>query len=192
MHIIAGIFKGHPLLAPKGQATRPTSSRLRESLFNICQQEIEDARFLDLFAGSGAMGLEALSRGAKSATFIDSSRESIACIKKNIECLGVKKNIEIFQGDVFMHLDRLIGQKYDLIYADPPYDALMRKGKEIPISYSNQILKIIDENSFLFPLGSLFIEESSATELPKEGLKTLELKSIRKMGRSMLYHYLHK
>lgn len=191
MHIIAGLFKNRIITTPKGLATRPTSSRLREALFNICQHSIEGARFLDLFAGSGAMGLEALSRGASSALFIDNSRESVRSIRQNLETLGIVDHAVVFAGDVFQHMKKLAEAKqvFDIIYADPPYEAVKRKGEGIQTAYSSLVIKFVDETDLLSLNGSLFIEDSTATHLAQENLKTLKLKSVRKMGRSALYHY---
>lgn len=191
MHIIAGLFKNRIITTPKGLATRPTSSRLREALFNICQHSIEGARFLDLFAGSGAMGLEALSRGASSALFIDNSRESVRSIRQNLETLGIVDHAEVFLGDVFQHMKKLAEAKqvFDIIYADPPYEAVKRKGEGEQLAYSSLVIKFVDETDLLSLNGSLFIEDSTATHLAQENLKTLKLKSVRRMGRSALYHY---
>src|SRR5436305_1632219 len=101
MRIIAGTFKNRRLIAPKGDATRPTTEQLRESLFNICQHYLEGAHFLDLFAGSGAMGLEALSRGASYATFVDNNKESVGYIHANVEALKVGGHSKVICGDVF-------------------------------------------------------------------------------------------
>lgn len=193
MHIIAGHFKNQVVNTPKGQLTRPTSSRLREALFNICQHEIDDAQFLDLFAGSGAMGLEAISRGAQKATFIDNSKESIRCIQSNIRKLGLQDQTDVLYGDVFTTVQKLSeqGHDYGLIYADPPYDAIGKWKQEL-ISYGNIILKIVDESSILLPSGMLFIEDSAKSPLQAQGLTTLALKSSRRMGRSVLQQYVKK
>src|SRR5437016_7699125 len=111
MHIIGGRYRNRTIAAPKGLATRPTSGALRESLFNICQHYIEGARFLDLFAGSGAMGLEALSRGAGHAFFIDNSRDAVNCLKGNAKKLLVEEQVTIRYGDVFQILERLASEK---------------------------------------------------------------------------------
>lgn len=187
MHIIAGLFKNRTIASPKGMVTRPTSSRLREALFNICQNDVEGARFLDLFAGSGAMGLEALSRGAIAATFIDNNRESIRCIQKNIDQFQLKDSSQTLQGDVFQSLKNLChgGLLFDLIYADPPYETQM---KDIP--YSTLVARFVDQHRLLNPEGSLFIEESSEVSLSQETFQTLQLKSVRKLGRSVLYHFI--
>src|ERR1700722_2602828 len=144
MQIYSGLHKGRVIQSPKGLKTRPTSGRLREALFNICQGEVEGTRFLDLFAGSGAMGMEALSRGAQSSTFVDNSKESIRCIQANIHMVKAEKHAEIIYGDVFDILGKLAkrGRSFELIYADPPYDQ-MSKGEE-GLSYSGKVLMLID------------------------------------------------
>jgi len=188
MYIIGGTYKRKPLVSPKGLVTRPTSGRLRESLFNICQHFIDGARFLDLFAGSGAIGLEAVSRGASRAVFVDSSRESQKCIQQNIESLNVGKSCRVICADIAVALERLLQSKeqFDVIYADPPYDALMEwKGKEMTCSL--MVLSIVDQGALLAPGGYLFIEESDRFQIPE--LQTLQLKSARRMGRSTLHQF---
>lgn len=185
MRIVAGTHKNRTIVTPKGLETRPTSERLREALFNICQTYIADARFLDLFAGSGAMGMEALSRGASQATFIDDSKESIKCIKMNVEKLQMQDHARILIGDVFLMMEKLVklGNQFDIIYADPPYS----KGE--PNSYSQRVLDFIENSPLLAPSGVLFLEESSAFPPQGEGLSTLVLKSSRQLGRSVLQQY---
>ena len=109
MQIIAGKFKGRVLKSPKGLETRPTSSKLRGALFNRHQTTIIDANVLDLFAGSGAVGLEALSRGAKKAVFIDNNRFAIDALKANIQSLGVNNETQVIQADFFTALSKLKG-----------------------------------------------------------------------------------
>lgn len=178
MHIIGGKHKKRRLHAPKSASVRPTSSQLRETVFNICQQDIEDARFLDLFAGSGAMGLEALSRGAAHATFVELGRPSLAAIKRNIELLGEEEQATVILGDVNAQIPLLKGP-FDLIYADPPY------GKGL----GAQVLHTIDKNLLLAENGTLFIEDSFLEEPP---LENLILKQKRQIGRATLFEYVNR
>lgn len=189
MYIISGLFKGHKILTPKGLGVRPTSSKLRECLFNICQNSIGGTRFLDIFAGSGAMGLEALSRGSCEAVFIEKDREALECIKKNIEKFNVSNITQVMGGDAFIQLKKLTveGQRFDIIFADPPY----YKGNE-STSYGELLLNYLDKEPLLNPDGVLFIEESKIAIKNKNNLNTLILKSERNMGRSILLEYLKR
>lgn len=120
MRIVGGTYKSRVLLEFKGNEVRPTADKVRESLFNILQNRIYGSDFLDLFSGTGAMGIEAVSRGAKSVTFNDKSRDSIALIKKNLEKLGISDGIKVVNFDAVTYL---LGasDKFDIIYIDPPY-----------------------------------------------------------------------
>ena len=190
MRIVAGSLKNRHIQTPKGVATRPTAERLREALFNICQMYIENASFLDLFSGSGAMGIEALSRGAVHATFIDNNKESIRCIQDNLRLLELTQKALVQYGNVFSQLERLAqqGKQYDIIYADPPYDTRINvSGK--PMLYSEYVLQIVDTHPLLAPEGYLFIEDASDIALTQEGLQTLTFISSRRMGKAMLHQY---
>lgn len=198
MHIIAGLYKSRKIQAPKGEKTRPSSGRLREAFFNICKSEMENAAFLDLFAGSGAMGLEALSRGARHATFVDNSRESTRCIQSNLAALEAIKNGEVVYGDVFDAMKKLAkrGCLFDLIYADPPYETYLHTDRG-EIAFSAYVLTLLDkliesEHPLLAPQGSLFIEEAANILPLNMDLKHLFLKDSRNMGRSNLQHWMRK
>lgn len=188
MFIIAGLYRHQRLKSPKSNQTRPTSSRLREALFNICQQSIEEKRFLDIFAGSGGMGLEALSRGARSATFIEMHREAIHCIESNIESLKVQRQCQVLRGEAFAMLQLLEKQEkqFDIIYADPPYRTLVPNSS---LFYSTQIIEWIDRHFLLVPGGTLFIEEDFNTQPHLEQLQNLTLINSRRMGQAALQQY---
>lgn len=188
MFIIAGLYRRQRLITPKSSQTRPTANRLREALFNICQQVIENARFLDIFAGSGAMGLEALSRGAQSAAFIESHKEAIHCIEHNVTHLQVQDKAQILRGEAFAMLKWLEqrGQKFDIIYADPPYRTLAPRSSDF---YSIEIIKWIDTHALLNPGGLLFIEEDFRSQPEIEQLSTLKLVDSRRMGHAALQQY---
>lgn len=123
MRIIAGSKRGAALAAPKGLDTRPTLDRVKESLFGILQFEISGKRVLDLFAGSGGLGLEALSRGAAFAFFCDSSREAIGIVEANIRKLGFGERSKVYACSFEAAIAALarLGQKVDLVFLDPPY-----------------------------------------------------------------------
>ena len=122
MRIIGGTARSRVIEAPRGMDTRPTLDRVRENLFNILQDEVRGAAVLDLFAGSGALGLEALSRGAARAVLADHDREAHRVEARNTEKLGFGDRCEVLLGDWRQVLARLRGQRFDLVFLDPPYD----------------------------------------------------------------------
>ena len=122
MRIIAGRLKGRRLKAPAWDGLRPTSDRLRETLFNILAPRIEGARVLDGYAGTGAVGLEAISRGASHVTFIEHDRRAVALIEENLRVCGVQEGYTIHRGDAATVLPGLGSSAFDLILLDPPYD----------------------------------------------------------------------
>jgi 16S rRNA (guanine966-N2)-methyltransferase len=122
MRIIAGNSKGRKLVSPKGSQTRPTSDRVREAIFSIVGDLVVDARVLDLYAGTGAMGLEALSRGARQAVFVEMDPAALRCLDKNIETCRCKDRSEVVNRPVISYLGKLnTGGEFDLIFTDPPY-----------------------------------------------------------------------
>ena len=120
MRIISGTARGRKLKEPVGNKIRPTSDRVKESVFTIVQFDIEGRRVLDLFAGTGQYGIEALSRGAKSAVFIDSSGDSVKLIAENLELCGLANPASVHRCDVLRFLEN--EDKFDLIFIDPPYE----------------------------------------------------------------------
>ena len=123
MRVISGQYRGRMLRTPKGLEVRPTSDRLRETLFNILAPCIEGCRFLDLCAGSGAVGIEALSRGARDVVFVDLSRRACAVIEENLESIGIANGARIVNRDALSALKRLAGEseQFDIAFFDPPY-----------------------------------------------------------------------
>lgn len=125
MRIVGGRLRGRNLLAPTSNATRPTSDRLREALFNVLAHAYDDAangaRVLDLFAGTGALGIEAISRGAKFALFVEDAAEPRGLIRGNVEALGLGGITRIFRRDATKLGPTVAGETYDLIFCDPPY-----------------------------------------------------------------------
>ncbi len=122
MRIIAGKFRGRRLVSASGQSVRPMTDRVRQTVFDVLSNRIDFSAtsVLDLFSGSGSIGLEAISRGAPHVTFVDNSRESLTCIEKNIASLGCKDQTTIYLADVFWYLKNA-GKAFDLIFVDPPY-----------------------------------------------------------------------
>ena len=163
MRIIAGERKGHTIYAPKGLDTRPTSDRVRENVFNIVAPWVEGARVLDLYAGSGAMGLEALSRGAAAVVFVESDGDAVRAIERNLDKLRLT-GATVLRADATTGLtqETAAGRKYDLVLADPPYamtdyDTLAR--------YLPRVLA---------PEGLLVLESAARTapELPRLAVRT--------------------
>jgi 16S rRNA (guanine966-N2)-methyltransferase len=131
MRVIAGDYRGRRLQAPPGAKTRPTSDRVREALFSVLGDRVHGARVLDLFAGSGALGIEALSRGAAEATFVDDAPGAIRAVKANLDMLGAEA--EVRRADVrrFLGGARAAARQYDLVFLDPPYRLAGRLGGEL-------------------------------------------------------------
>ena len=119
MRVISGEYRGRRLLEPEGRDVRPTTDQVKESLFNIIQFDIEGRRALDLFAGTGQLGIEALSRGARECVFVDASRDSLRLVRENLRRCGAAARIE--QCDALSFLRRR--ESFDLIFIDPPYDS---------------------------------------------------------------------
>lgn len=176
--IIGGKHKRRKLISPKSTLVRPTLALTREAVFNICQHQIQGARFLDLYAGSGAMGLEALSRGASHATFVEKAGSSLSAIKQNIALLKEEAHATLIAGDVLKAIPTLI-RPFDLIYVDPPY------GKGL----GALTLDAIDRFPLLAEEGTLFIEDATLEEPP---LKRLHLKNKRRFGRATLFEYVYR
>jgi len=133
MRIISGELKTRSIKAPKGQEFRPTTDRVKENVFNILGERTRGANVMDLYAGSGSLGIEALSRGAKRALFIDNSKEAAEVIKKNLEDLNIDNKADVIKGDAVNELRRLVegGFIFDLIFLDPPYNIEVVKLRDI-------------------------------------------------------------
>lgn len=130
MRVITGTARGRRLITLEGNDTRPTTDRVKEALFSIIQFEIEGRAVLDLFAGSGQLGIEALSRGAKSAVFVDGSKKAAEVVKKNLESTAFSRSASVVCGDAFAFL-KSRGEKFDIAFLDPPYSTgLLQKALE--------------------------------------------------------------
>jgi 16S rRNA (guanine966-N2)-methyltransferase len=125
MRVIAGTYRSRSLLAPRGLLTRPTSDRLRETLFNILAPRLEDCRFVDLYAGTGAVGIEAISRGAAHVWFAENADLALASLRQNLAALKINRGFTLEDRGVGAMLQRLskLPQPVDIVYLDPPYDA---------------------------------------------------------------------
>lgn len=159
MRIVGGEFRGRPLKGPSSMAVRPTSDRLRESLFNILahgyEPPLEGARVIDLFAGTGALGLEALSRGARFALFVDDGAEARALLRANVETLGVAGRTKIFRRDAAKLGAMPPGEPYTLAFLDPPY------GRDL----APRALESLRDGGWLAPGALVVVEEEAGAVL---------------------------
>ena len=164
MRITGGEFGGRNLKVPKSDAIRPTQDRVREALFNIIQFEVAGCEFLDLFAGSGAVGLEALSRGAKSVTFVERERRHLAVLEENLNMAlaakGHKEGAEVVGADAYRWIARYAGPGFTIGFADPPYALGEEKG------YAS-VLATLAERGVIRP-GGLFVAEMTAVQKAEE------------------------
>ena len=184
MRIISGKARGTKLYTLDGTATRPTLDRVKESLFNIIQNDIEDSTVLDLFSGSGAIGLEFLSRGAKRAVLCDSSKDAIKIIKQNVQKTHFEEKVEVYNMEFTKLVERLQNQKFDIIYIDPPYATdFIKISLEKIIEYElfNENNKIIvetdDETRILNQIEKMDVE---ITDKRKYGRATIIFLKYRK------------
>jgi 16S rRNA (guanine966-N2)-methyltransferase len=178
MRVITGSARGVHLKTPAGLDTRPTTDRVKENLFNIIQFETPGARVLDLFAGSGQLGIEALSRGANAAVFIEHGKEAFDIVKQNLKATKLQDKAQVIQTDAFSYLDTCRG-KFDLIFLDPPYS-----GKIL-----EKALVFISEIDILSDGGIIICERSiEKNELPE--LANFTRSKDYKYGKTLitLYH----
>jgi len=131
VRVVAGTYRGRRLVAPPGDATRPTSDRVREALFSVLGASVEGARVLDLFAGSGALGIEALSRGAAATVFVDRAPEAIKAIRANLAALGIEADVRRSEARAAVRAALARGEAYDLVFLDPPYRRAAELGREL-------------------------------------------------------------
>src|SRR5262245_50017953 len=177
MRVIAGKFKGRNLKSPPSLQVRPTSDRLRETLFNVIAVRVPESRFLDLCAGSGAVGIEALSRGAAHATFVDRSRRSCQLIEANLKLCGIgEEQSEIYCSEVAEFVKQ-VAEKWDLVFLDPPYNTDYLR-----------LLQVLGRATLLNDDGLLVVEHHHKTEL-SETIGTLRRTRILKQGDSSLSFY---
>jgi len=180
MRITGGSLRGRLLRVPTGKATRPTSSKVREAVFNIVGGRIVDARVLDLFAGSGALGIEALSRGAESATFVESSPAAVRAIAENLEKLELDERAQVMRGSAASALERLAaaGEKFRVVFADPPY-----AGRA-----AEETLAAVAASGVLSPAAIVIVEHTKRQELSGQ-FGSLGLASSRRYGDTVVSVY---
>lgn len=179
MRIISGKAKGTKLYTLEGDTTRPTLDRIKEAVFNIIQDEIEDATVLDLFSGSGAIGLEFASRGAKKVYLVDNSKQACEVIKKNIEKTHLQEKVKLFNMESQELIEKINNINFDLIYLDPPYKTDLIK---------QSILKLIEKNNITNnTLVILETDEEQKIKNQIENIKNIELIDKRKYGRVHIF-----
>jgi len=148
MRVITGMAKGMRLTAAPGNDIRPTADRVKEAVFSVIQFDIEGRRVLDLFAGSGQMGIETLSRGAANCVFIDNSDAAIKTVYKNLELTGLITGAKVVKSDYKAYLQRADKRSFDLVFVDPPYSG----------GYADKVLKAIEAFDILAPHGIIVLE----------------------------------
>lgn len=158
MRIAGGEWRGRSLRVPQGDAVRPTQDRVREALFSMLQFELGGASFLDLFAGSGAVGLEALSRGAARAVFVELSPRHVACVKANIALVGAEARVSVVRADAYAWLASAAPLAFDVAYADPPYELGAERG------YARMLALLAERG--VVKEGGLFIAEMKSHQAP--------------------------
>jgi 16S rRNA (guanine966-N2)-methyltransferase len=181
MRVIAGAYKSRKLRALRGMEMRPTSDRLRETLFNILGHLVEDALFVDLFAGTGAVGIEALSRGARKAIFVENHPPAAALVRHNLESLGIARGAEVVAMDALRGLEKLAARHVvaDIIFLDPPW--------QDHAAY-NQVLDFLDSSRLLAPTGLVIAEHSVFVPLEPRWSR-LECVRLLKKGDAALSFY---
>jgi 16S rRNA (guanine966-N2)-methyltransferase len=182
MRVIAGIYRSRILKSLKGLILRPTSDRLRETLFNVLGQSVAGSRFVDVFAGTGAIGIEALSRGAAEVVFIENHAPAAALIRKNLESLGVRAGATVLAMDALRGLGKLASSykpgdpPFDIVFLDPPYRAA---------GDYDRVLGYLDAASFLAPGGIVIAEHRRKFSLAEQ-FGALERVRVLKQGDACL------
>ncbi|MBE6114870.1 MAG: 16S rRNA (guanine(966)-N(2))-methyltransferase RsmD [Erysipelotrichaceae bacterium] len=181
MRVIAGRAKGREIIAPEGLGTRPIMAKMKEALFSMWQFRIQEATFLDLFAGSGSMGIEAISRGAKKAVFVELEKKAIDVIKQNIRTCKFEKESVVYKDDVFNRVKLLQaeGETFDIIYMDPPFTV---------DSIFHPVLEAVAEAHILKEDGVLAIRSLKEKDMP-EVMGNLEKFKLKTYGISAIHFY---
>ena len=185
MRVIAGTYRSRILKSLKGLALRPTSDRLRETLFNVLGRDIVGSRFIDLFAGTGAVGIEALSRGAVEVVFVENHGPAASLIRRNLQSLGIRSGVIVFAADAIRGLETLAARpeektaRYDYVFLDPPYSA----AKEY-----TRVLEFLGSAELLARSGTVVAEHRRNFDLPEEA-GTLRRFRVLRQGDAILSFY---
>ena len=178
MRVLSGSARGRKLETVKGLDVRPTTDRVKESIFNIIQFSVEGANTLDLFAGSGALGIEALSRGAKSVTFVEPASEAFKMVQKNVKTCGLEKNANIVKSEAEMFLKRYDKEPFDLVLLDPPY------GKGLV----EQAINWLQACEALSDRG-IIVAESETGDIAPDMIGAVSLQRSYRYGKTMIHIY---
>ena len=183
LRVIAGVAKGHRLKTPRGMATRPTSDRVKEALFNIIAAFVPDSYVLDMFSGTGSLGIEALSRGAAYAVFVDYHKECVDIIKENLNYTKLQSKAKVFQADCLRVAKKLgrRGNRFDIIFMDPPYSKNLVEGA----------LSSIVENGIIKDNGIIVVEHRKSDTVPQK-IGDVELVRRQDYGDTSLSFYRRK
>jgi 16S rRNA (guanine966-N2)-methyltransferase len=189
MRIIAGTFRSRQLKSLKGLTLRPTSDRLRETLFNVLQHRIEGSRFVDVFAGTGAVGIEAISRGAKEVVFVENHRPTAELIRKNLESLEIRTGVRILPIDAMRGLQKLAAEQtaagvtssssFDIVFLDPPYAAAHEY---------EQVLAFLGDATLLDPGGLVIAEHRRFFELPRAYGRLDAVRTLQQSDASLTFY----
>lgn len=174
LRVIAGFVKGHKLISPKGLDTRPTADRIKQSIFNMIEGDLKDCVFLDLFSGTGAMGIEALSRGAQKSIFVEKNRTAMQCIRRNLEHTKMTGQSDLYLMAAEQALKEMArkDEKVDIAFLDPPY---AQAGDMEKLTYLLKVLDILEEDGYLIG------EHAPETDIGSfEGLSVFKQKQYSK------------
>ena len=176
MRVISGKARGTKLFSLDGEKTRPTLDRVKESVFNIIQNEINESVFLDLFSGSGAISIEAASRGAKKVIACDKSKDAVRIIKRNIEKTHMEEKISVYNDDYQECLKKIKNTKFNLIYLDPPYKT----------DYALKAIRLILELNLIDNNSIIIVETDDEEILNKIEKENIQIIDKRKYGRALI------
>jgi 16S rRNA (guanine966-N2)-methyltransferase len=181
VRVIAGKFRSRQLKGPKALRLRPTSDRLRETLFDILGSAVEESLFVDLYAGTGAIGIEALSRGAREVVFVESHAKTAGLIRDNLAALGVRAGAEVIEASAVRGLEQLAARHVvaDFIFLDPPYESEEERVL---------VLEFLDASHLIAPYGLVIVEHRRKTDL-QERFDRLERVRLLEQGDAALSFY---
>ncbi len=179
LRVIAGKYGGRKLHGARGLAFRPTLDRVKESIFNVLGDDVIQREVADLFCGTGSLGIEAISRGALKATFIDISKTNLDIARKNVAFLGIESQAEFVRVDILGSSDKWRGMEFDLVFADPPYD----------LECGNRLVKLLLGQKKLAE-GGLFVYEHQAKEVFDSG--GLRLLRLLKFGQTVVEIFINE